>query len=105
MIELFRDKDMTRVGHFQSLLEAEGIKTFVRNESLSVTEAAIPVFSPALCILDEADKDRAVAILQQQIQASREAVKTEVLCPSCGETNPGNFEVCWNCRQDLIESE
>ena len=105
MIEIYRDREMTRVGHFQSLLESEGIKTFVRNESLAATEVSIPVFLPALCILDEADKDRAVAILEQHLAAANEAVKTEVVCPSCGETNPGNFEVCWNCGGDLADSE
>jgi hypothetical protein len=21
-------------------------------------------------------------------------------CPKCGEVNPGNFQICWNCREE-----
>jgi len=24
-----------------------------------------------------------------------------VRCPSCGEENPGSFELCWNCGSTL----
>lgn len=30
-------------------------------------------------------------------EVRRQARETSWLCPACGEDNPGNFELCWNC--------
>ena len=35
MRELFSERDPTRIGYYQTVLEAEGIQTFIRNENLS----------------------------------------------------------------------
>lgn len=108
MIELFRVRDFTVIGFYQSLLEAEGIPTFVRNENLSSTEVSIPTFCPALCIMNEEDHPRALEILQAY--ASPEAappVGEDWVCKSCGEQNPGNFDLCWSCetpRGEIVET-
>lgn len=104
MIELFRDTEMARVGLFQSILESEGIRTFVRNGNVSGTEAAIPVFAPALCILDEKDQARAVELIRSHSQTPEED-GPDRKCRSCGEMNPGNFGVCWNCNNELEARE
>ena len=99
MIELFRVRDYTVVGFYQSLLEAEGIPTFVRNENLSLTEVQIPTFCPALCILNGDDYPRAVEILQSYAAPEQAAPQGgDWTCPSCGEENPGNFDLCWSCE-------
>jgi hypothetical protein len=103
MIELFRDPEMARVGQYQSILEAEGIPTFVRNQVLSGTEVMIPAFYPALCVVDDKDHARAVAIIrsyEQETPGSEE----EIACPKCGELSPGSFSVCWNCEAALVPS-
>lgn len=105
MIELFRERDMTRVGQFQSLLESEGIRTFVRNESLSVTEASIPVFFPALCILDERDHARAVELIRAYEADVGNRANENCICPNCGEESPGTFATCWNCGADIPDPE
>lgn len=100
MIELFRDPEMARVGQYQSILEAEGIATFVRNENLSGTEVVIPAFYPALCVVDDKDYERAVEIIrsyEQEVPGSDE----EIQCPKCGELSPGTFAECWNCGEPL----
>ena len=35
MKDLFRERDFTRIGYFQSVLENEGIRTLIRNERLN----------------------------------------------------------------------
>lgn len=100
MIELFRDPEMARVGQYQSILEGEGIATFVRNETLSGTEVVIPAFYPALCVVEDADHARALEIIrsyEQEVPGSEE----EIACPKCGELSPGTFAVCWNCQGPL----
>jgi len=100
MKELFRERDYTRVGYCQSILEEEGIATLVRNKDLvgSLTEVPIPEFYPALCVMEETDYDRALEILKQRMCSDAEKASIEWQC-QCGESNPGNFEVCWSCNE------
>jgi hypothetical protein len=98
MKELFRERDFSRVGYCQSILEASGIATVIRNEQLTgLTEFPIPDFFPALCVVNDEDHGRAIAILRDHLAADASAADEEVECGTCGEQNPGNFEVCWNC--------
>ena len=101
MIELLRFREMEKVGLLQSILESEGIATFVRNEDLSSTSLAIAEFAPALCILNEADKDRAVAIIRAHLESKPADPGSERTCAHCGESSPGNFAACWNCGAAL----
>lgn len=103
MKELFRERDYTRVGYFQSLLEAEGIPTFVRNENTVtfMTEVPIPEFYPALCVIRDEDYDRALQVLKTYAKDDERLSQEEVTCPKCGEPNPANFEVCWSCSTPL----
>jgi len=98
MKELFRERDFTRVGYCQSILTAEGIETILRNEHLTgLTEFPIPDFFPALCVMKDEDYDRAIGILRERLAADAQNAEVEIACVSCGEINPGNFEVCWSC--------
>lgn len=104
MKEIFRDSDHSKVALCQSILEAEGIKTFLRNEHLSSTEALIPVFYPALCVVNEAEYEQAVEVLRLRFQADQERVELpDVNCPNCQEENPATFDVCWSCQTELVE--
>ncbi len=104
MQELFRERDYTKVGYFESVLEAEGIPTLVRNKHLTMSglsEIPIPEFFPALCVMRDEDYDRAMAIIREHLTENGMGAETEVSCRSCGETNPGNFDLCWSCGADL----
>jgi hypothetical protein len=103
MKELFRERDFTRVGYFQSVLEAEGIPTFIRNENTVtfMTEVPIPEFYPALCVVNDDDYQRALEILKTHVKDDEHLSQQDVTCPKCGETNPANFEVCWSCSTTL----
>jgi len=100
MRELLRQRDFTIVGYYQTILEGEGILTFVRNRDLTnvITDFPIPEFYPALCVMDDADYDRAVMILKEHLAPKAAAPPSDWVC-SCGEENPGTFEVCWACGQ------
>jgi hypothetical protein len=101
MKELLREREFVRVGYFQTVLEAAGIPTFLRNENLSVTEVSIPDFFPALCVLNDGDYDQAMEIIRQQEEKSKESPGEDRICKSCGEPCPGNFELCWSCGAPL----
>ena len=101
MKELFRERNQIGMSHYQSLLEAAGIPTFIRNENLSQLEAPIPVFMPALCVVNDEDFDKAVELIEANRLEAAEAPTAEQKCAQCGETNPGSFEICWHCGADL----
>ena len=104
MIELFRHRDFTCVGYYQSILESEGIATHVRNQHLTMaglSEIPIPEFYPALCVVNESDKERALQILRERNEANQIGFDSEIHCPNCAEPNPGNFEICWSCGGEI----
>jgi len=100
MIEIFRSRDAATIGHLQGLLESEGIKTYYRNEYLSITGVAMD-FTPALCIINEADVERGIEMVRSYLDSSRDGSFPERTCPNCGENSPGTFASCWNCGAEL----
>lgn len=100
MIELLRYRDITKVTYYRDLLENADIRTFIRNDNLSTTATSIPEFYPALCILNEADQEEAMALINEDIQ-DEEMACGEVVCKDCQESSPANFGTCWNCGAEL----
>ena len=106
MKELFREQDITRVSYYKAVLEDGGIPTMIRNEYLTssgLTEIPIPEFFPALCVLNDEDYVQAVAIIREHLTANQKNADIEITCISCGETNPGNFQICWSCGNSVAE--
>jgi len=97
MKEVFTSMDASRVGLYQSLLDEAGIECFVRNETGMPVRTAL--FNPVLCVINDADYDRAQTILNSY----REPVSTkgaDWICPKCGSTVPAGFDTCWNCERE-----
>jgi len=82
MKEIFRHKDITTV-------------YFHKNE------IPIPDLYPNLCVMYDEDYQRAWEILNIAIKENAENMNKEITCSSCGEVNPGNFEICFACGADL----
>lgn len=104
MKEIFRHSELHRVTRYQEILKEAGIETLVRNEALSVNEAPIPEFFPNLCVLNDDEFAKANEILKEHDERMAAGADVEVTCPTCGETNPGNFDVCFNCQTALNPS-
>lgn len=108
MRELYRHRDHSLVAYYKQLLEAEGIAVMLRNEHLTMTglsEIPIPEFYPNICVLNDEDYERAWHIMRKAMHENAEHSDEEVVCPSCGEVNPGNFDVCFSCQGDLHQGE
>jgi len=101
MIELITDPTPGTISYFQSILESEGIQTFVRNENMSGTEGMIPIFHPGLCIVNDSDLDQAKQLIADNQPSEISETAPEITCTACGEKNPGNFASCWNCDAEL----
>jgi hypothetical protein len=97
---IFDHIDFTIVGHIQSLLEAEGIKTEIRNLNASSAAGAVPIAQvyPELWILNNSDEARAKSIVKEYRQAAADTpVSPDWICPVCKERVEGIFSECWNC--------
>ncbi len=106
MRELFRERALTTVTHYQFLLQAAGIETFIKNENVSAMEGvAIPEFFPALCVIHDDDYEVAVELIKKEIARADKASLTEVTCGACGNKSPSTFDLCWNCQVDLAETK
>lgn len=103
MKPVFHDPDPTRVGYARSILESEGIPCFVRNEyghimgqtMFAMVQAQI--FEPTLCVIDDSQAGAAQALLKERLAHGTQSREVWT-CPSCEETVPASFEICWNCQ-------
>jgi hypothetical protein len=108
MKELFREQDIIRVNYFKGVLEDNEIPTLIRNEYLTcsgLSEIPIPEFFPALCVINDEDYAKAVTIIREHLTANPKNADIEIACVSCGEANPGNFEICWSCGNAVEASK
>ncbi len=103
MIKVFEDFDFSRVGQMQSLLEAEGIQTYLKNQFGFGGTGELPFVEtvPQLYVLHERDLQKAQQLLAD---ASAEPASAETwTCPECGTEIEGNFSDCWNCAEGSEE--
>jgi hypothetical protein len=86
------------------LLKEAGItKVTLRNENLIGMVGFLPESAtlPQIWVEDEDDWERGRAVVKEFEERRSTDSGTELTCPACGETNPGNFELCWKCRAPL----
>ncbi len=97
MFKVYENFDLSRVGQMQSILESNGIATFLKNQYASGALGEIPFVEicPQLFVLKKRDVERARALLQVELPEGRRA--SDWVCPECGIDIEGQFENCWKC--------
>ena len=105
MIKVFENFELAIVGQFQSVFEAEGIRTHIKNQFMSGVLGEIPFVSavPELWILNDEDLDEAKALISK-LQEQVPQVGEDWTCSSCGSDVDGVFDQCWKCstpKKDL----
>jgi hypothetical protein len=101
VIKVFEDFNFSRVGQMQSLLEAHGIRTFLKNEFGSSVVGELPFVEviPQLFVLEEKDLRHAKELLSAEIAANQPG--EDWTCPACGAEVDGHFAQCWKCGKAL----
>ena len=94
MKRVFSSHNLVLAHHCRNLLEAEGIRTEVRNQMLSSAMGEIP---PAECqaevwVLRDEDVARAEEVLRRPPLAG-----PDWKCGGCGEVSGAQFAQCWQC--------
>jgi hypothetical protein len=80
-----------------NLLRQAGIDARVFNENAQSVMGEIPIQSamPQVWVMDEAFAARAMQLVESY--RYRVPSAATLACRGCGELNPGEFEICWNC--------
>jgi Putative prokaryotic signal transducing protein len=84
------------------LLKHAGIEARIFNENAQGGLGEIPFTHayPEVWLLNECDYPRAREIVKAHDSAIPDP--GVVRCRRCGEDNPRNFEVCWQCGETLV---
>jgi len=104
MKEIFSHADSMRIGHAKSILEAEGIACFIRNEvSHNLIGGSLvgqlKLFDPVLCLADDDDYSRAMELLDHSANGrGNHYLGPDWTCAACGQSVPGSFGECWSCH-------
>ena len=77
------------------LVEA-GVPAVVFHQNAVGALGELPVTYPEVWIRRADDQERAARVIQQFEQQS--SIRRTQHCQQCGESSPGNFEICWNCH-------
>lgn len=102
MIPVFLAGSLSEADLMVERLKQNGIPSLVRNRELQGALGELPMtMLPEVWVLNDSDYEAARAELAE-VEANSDGAKgPEITCSSCGETSPGNFELCWKCRKDL----
>jgi len=97
MKRLVAHESLAHIGHLKNLLEQSGIACVIRNDQLSGGLGEIPFLDclPELWVVRDTDLTRAQAELEAILKGPDE--REDWRCRACGETNEGQFAVCWQC--------
>ncbi|MFC3195257.1 DUF2007 domain-containing protein [Marinicella sediminis] len=104
MQKVFVDEMFSWVMQARNLLEDADIPCFIKNEFSGNVAGEVPFLEtwPELWVHRDSDVNRAMDLLKP-LRASRKADEKQLAvaedwrCPGCGETNEGQFALCWSC--------
>lgn len=84
-------------------LRAAGIEARVFNENAQGGLGELPFTHvyPEVWVMDDGDWTRARDVVVAYERGSKTDVGSAARCPDCGEENPANFQLCWNCGSSL----
>jgi len=87
---------IVEVGLMRSFLEQNDVLSELRNHHTSTLLGEVPFTSvwPELWVIEE-QSVKALELISQLKQ--REASGPDWTCQRCSETNPVNFDICWQC--------
>ncbi len=99
---VYTNESQFLVTNVRNLIEAQDIKTFLKNEFAQGAVGEISAFDswPEVWIFEDSDFE----------QASQIATNSQVInkgqdwkCKQCAESNDASFEICWNCQGDNVK--
>ncbi|MBI3775440.1 MAG: DUF2007 domain-containing protein [Gammaproteobacteria bacterium] len=98
MKRVYTSANLAEATLLRHALEQAGIPTHVLNTHAAGALGEIPMADagPQLWIAQLHQETQARALIAEFLRKKPDAA--ERVCTACGETNPGEFDSCWNCR-------
>ncbi len=98
MLRIYRAADLPQAYLLKRLLEDAGVACRILNENAQGGLGEIPFTHtyPEIWLIRESDASLARKLLDD-FEKQGDDSGTTISCASCQETNPSNFETCWNC--------
>jgi len=89
--------NLLEVHHLKNVLEADGIRCWIKNELLSRLAGEVPFTECALelHLVREDDRPHAEALLA--VWRGPPPPASAWTCAACGEAIEGQFAACWKC--------
>jgi hypothetical protein len=101
MIKVFEDFDIALVGHYQSILESNGIETFMKNQFGTSGAGELPFIEviPQLWVLNSTQEEQAKALISalREDHESAEKGLENWSCKACDIEQEAAFTHCWKC--------
>ena len=106
MIKVFEDFDIMLVGHYQSVLESDGIATFMKNQFGTSGAGELPFIEvvPQLWVLNDSDAGRATELIRELHDPENRVPMQAWDCPECGTAQEAAFTHCWKCSASRPET-
>ena len=100
MRKVYTAESVIEVAHLRNVLEAAGIRCFVRNEGLAGVVGEIPYLEcwPELWVVRNGEALRARGLIDDARQAAS-VPAPDWRCERCGELVEGQFDSCWRCAE------
>ncbi len=101
MIKIYSASNLPEAHLLLNLLQQAGIAAQLLNAYSQGASGEIPFEQtyPQIWLEDERDKSLAEAIIQNY-EATPASIDWKY-CKKCGERNPVNFELCWQCGRNF----
>ena len=99
MIKVFENFELAIVGQVQSLLEAHGIETYLKNQYASGALGELPFVEicPQLYVLRERDVAEANRLIRELSFDEGEGDGEAWTCTACGAEVDPELGACWKC--------
>ena len=109
MKKVFVDEMVVWVIQAKQVLEDADIPCFIKNEFSGNLAGEVPFTEtwPELWVHRDGDFEQAKSLLiplreSRTSQEEDSAALSDWICKQCGESNEGNFSVCWSCGAALV---
>jgi hypothetical protein len=98
MRRLYQARDRIEAQFLRDFLDRNLIATTVLGDYLSGAAGELPVdIFPTVWVIEDEDLPRARELLTRFREESSVPPGPDWVCPRCGETVEGAFDLCWNC--------
>lgn len=106
MQKFYSDYNQVKVRQIKALLDDANIPCFIKNEFIQGAAGELPPHEtvPEIWLIDKQWETKA-QVLVDELETSLAQNKPTWFCSNCGESNEGQFLICWNCETSVNEPQ